>query len=74
MLTQDQAVEILKLLKTLPSEKVKEAADYIRFLRERYGKSNAVDENDAWSDDDLHDIVAASLDYSGQSPKKSRAR
>ena len=60
-----QTLEILDVLKTLPSEKVAEVKDFAVFLRERYGKSQIIDENDEWTDEDLQN---ASND--SRSPKK----
>jgi hypothetical protein len=31
------------------------------FLQERYGQRTAVDVSDAWSEEDLHDLMQASL-------------
>ena len=63
MLTQGQAEEILRALSVLPSDKVSEVRDFILFLKERYGLSNPVDESDAWTDEDLHDLTVAVLNY-----------
>jgi hypothetical protein len=65
MLTGTQAKEFLQALQTLPADKVAEAFDYLAFLRERYG-SKPVDVSDAWSDEDINDLVAASLDFAEQ--------
>ena len=35
--------------------------EFITFLQERYGKRTAVDVSDAWSEEDLHDLIRASL-------------
>lgn len=61
MLTEEQAREILRDLEGLPVEKVREAHDFIRFLRAQYGDKRATDESTAWSDEDLSDFTAASL-------------
>lgn len=66
MLTRDQAQEILRTLQMLPAEKLAEVYDYITFLRERYGKSRSVDVNDAWSDEDINELIAASLTHGEQ--------
>ena len=61
MVTRTQAREILEALSTLPTEKVAEVYDFITFLQERYGKRTAVDVSDAWNEEDLHDLIRASL-------------
>jgi len=66
MLTKRQAEEILLALRELPAEKVAEAQDFIRFLRERYGQGKALDEGDSWSEEDLRDLTTAALNYADQ--------
>lgn len=63
MLTKDQAKEILQALQALPADKLLEVYDYITFLRERYARRAFVDVSDAWSDEDISDLVAAALNY-----------
>ena len=63
-MTSLETIEILDVLKTLPSEKVNEVKDFAIFLRERYGKSTIIDENDEWTDEDLQDVTNASHSYS----------
>lgn len=63
MLTRTQAKEILLALQTLPSDKLVEVYDYIAFLRERYATRQSVNVSDAWSDEDINDLVVASLTY-----------
>ena len=41
--------------------------DYVLFLRNRYGYSEAVDESDAWTEDDMRDIGVASMNHALQS-------
>lgn len=65
-MTDSQTLEILDVLKSLPSEKVAEVKDFAVFLRERYGKSETVDESDEWSDEDLQDVSNASINYAGE--------
>ena len=60
-MTRAQAREILEALSTLPPEKVAEVCDFITFLQARYGRHTAVDVSDAWSEEDLHDLMQASL-------------
>lgn len=62
-MTNAQTLEILEVIKSLPSEKIDEVRDFAVFLRERYGKTEIVDESDEWTDDDLQDITNASLNY-----------
>lgn len=66
MLDKKQAEEILRALSALPTEKVAEAQDFILFLRARYGQQYTVDESDVWTDEDLHDLMAASLTHLNQ--------
>ena len=63
MVTRTQAKEILGALSTLPTEKVAEVYDFVTFLRERYGQRATVDVSDVWSEEDLHDLIRASLAY-----------
>ncbi|MGI8543358.1 MAG: hypothetical protein ACR2MD_07735 [Aridibacter sp.] len=62
-MSDTQTLEIINDLKTLPSEKVTEARDFIAFLRERYGKDENIDESDEWTDEDLRDVLITSLQY-----------
>jgi hypothetical protein len=62
-MTDSQTLEILDVLKSLPSEKVAEVKDFAVFLRERYGKSEIIDESDEWTDEDLQDVSTASINY-----------
>jgi hypothetical protein len=65
-MTDSQTLEILNVLKSLPSEKVAEVKDFAVFLRERYGKSEIIDESDEWTDEDLQDASNASFSYSNK--------
>lgn len=67
MVTRIQAREILDALLTLPPEKVAEVYDFVTFLRERYGQHTMVDVSDAWTEEDLDDLVRASLTYAERS-------
>jgi len=60
-MTDTQTLEILEVIKSLPSEKLDEVKDFAIFLRERYGKSEIVDESDEWTDEDLRDFSSASF-------------
>ena len=62
-MTDTQTLEILDVLKSLPAEKVGEVKDFAVFLRERYGKTEAIDESDEWTDEDLKDVTNAALNY-----------
>lgn len=66
MLTRRQAEEILRALSALPSEKVMEVQDFVLFLEEHYGHGKAVDESDAWTEEDLRDLTAAVLNHADQ--------
>ena len=66
IMTDTQTLEILKDLKTLPSDKLVEAKDFIAFLRERYGKTEIIDESDEWTEEDLRDVTIASLSYADE--------
>ena len=61
MVTRTQARDILQALSTLPTEKVAEVYDFVTYLQERYGQRTTVDVSDAWSEEDLHDLMRASL-------------
>jgi hypothetical protein len=67
MLDKKQAEEILRALSALPADKVSEAQDFILYLRERYGRRHTIDEGDAWTEEDLHDLAAASFAHLDQS-------
>ena len=58
-----QTLEILDVLKTLPTEKVDEVKDFAVFLRERYGKIEVVDESDEWTEEDLQEVTNASIGF-----------
>lgn len=60
---ETQTSEIVNALQTLPSEKIAEVRDFVMFLRERYGKPEAIDESDEWTEEDLREATSASLNY-----------
>ena len=62
-MTNTQTLEIVDLLKSLPSEKITEVKDFAMFLREKYKNTEVIDESDEWSDEDLQDAVFASTNY-----------
>lgn len=59
--------EIVQALVTLPTEKIREVRDYVWFLQTRYSAPGVPDTDDVWSDEDLADVVKASLTYASQS-------
>ena len=61
MLTKGQAEEILRTLKTLPSEKVEEVKDFVLFLKQHYVSEKAVDESDYWTEEDMRDLTTEVL-------------
>lgn len=63
MLKGREAEEILRALVALPEEQMREVQDFVPFLQERYGRQEATDESDAWTDEDLRDLAAAVLSY-----------
>lgn len=65
-MSDTQTLEILDVLKTLPSEKIAEVKDFAVFLRERYGKTETIDESDEWTDEDLQDVTTSALNYAGE--------
>ncbi len=65
-MTDTQTLEILDVLKSLPSEKIVEVKDFAVFLRERYGKAETIDESDEWTDEDLRDVSIATLRYADE--------
>ena len=62
-MTDTQTLEILEVIKSLPAEKIDEVKDFAIFLRERYGKTENIDESDEWTDEDLKDFALASFRY-----------
>ena len=61
MLTKSRAEEILRNLKTLPSEKIEEVLDFIFFLKQHYGNEKPIDERDYWTDEDIRDLTLSVL-------------
>lgn len=70
-MTNTQTLEILEVIKTLPSEKIDEVKDFAIFLRERYGKSEIIDESDEWTDEDLNDFSLSSFAYFEQTEQEN---
>lgn len=73
-MTDTQTLEILRDLKTLPSDKAAEVKDFVAFLRERYGKTENIDESDEWTDEDLREFAAASLRYADEIEETEEAQ
>jgi hypothetical protein len=61
--------EVVRALLTLPPERVTEVRDFVLFLQSRYRQT--VDVADAWTEDDIRDLVAASLAYGAGSSADS---
>jgi hypothetical protein len=66
MLTNEEAMEIIRTLSALPPDKVAAVRDFAHFLKERYGQPPPVDDSDAWTEEDLQDLTAAALRYAAQ--------
>jgi hypothetical protein len=64
MMSREQAEEILRVLNSLPAEKVEEVKDFALFLKAHYGQR--VDESTQWSDEDLRDWTSAALNYADE--------
>jgi hypothetical protein len=62
-----QLHEILRTLVKLPSDQVREVHDFVLFLEERYGEMASANVADDWSDEDIRDLVAASMTYAEES-------
>jgi hypothetical protein len=61
-----QLDKILRTLVKLPSDQLREVHDFVLFLEERYGELGTVSIADDWSDEDIRDLVAASIAYEEQ--------
>jgi len=59
VLTSEIAIEIIRTISALPPDKVDEVRDFINFLKERYGAATTVEYSEAWTDEDLNDLTAA---------------
>lgn len=57
--------QLVRAISTLPPEKVAEVYDFVLFLQGRYGRP-IVDSSDAWNEEDIRDLAAATLAYAGQ--------
>lgn len=56
----EQAIEILRVIRSLPPEKLDEVRDFALFLREKYAVEGYSDE---WSDEDMYEFSTASLTH-----------
>jgi hypothetical protein len=63
MLTRLQAAEIIRALRHLAPEKVREVRDFALFLKERSQRGQPVNESDEWTDEDIRDFLEASIEY-----------
>ena len=66
MTMTEEAMEIIRTLSTLPSDKVAELRDFACFLQARYGQAPPVESSEVWTDEDLQDLTAAALHYAAQ--------
>jgi len=64
---ESQLLQILEALRMLPAEQVREVRDFVLFLRERYGGTPFADFDDAWSEQDICDLTAATLTHAERS-------
>ena len=55
--------QIVQVLVELPPAKITDVRDYVLFLGNRYGYTQAVDETDDWTEEDMRDISMASMNY-----------
>ncbi|MGQ0543509.1 MAG: hypothetical protein ACT4O9_16960 [Blastocatellia bacterium] len=62
-MTNSQTLEVLNVLKGLPSDKIDEVKDFAVFLREKYGTQDTADISDEWSEEDLQEFAMASFEY-----------
>ena len=62
-MTETRTLEIMEAVRSLPTEKIDELRDFAVFLKEKYSKSEIIDESDEWSDEDYRDFSAASFAY-----------
>jgi hypothetical protein len=72
-MTDTQTLEILEVIKSLPSEKVDEVKDFAIFLRDHYAKNEMIGESDEWTEEDLRDFSSASFKYFEESEREDEA-
>lgn len=65
-MTKPDVADLIQILDTLPPEKVAEVIDFALFLQTRTHKL-PLHESTHWTDDDIQDLTAASLNYADQS-------
>ncbi len=63
MFTRRETEELLRALLSLPDEKARAVFDFVDYLKTRYARQTAIDQNDAWSDEDIRDLTAAVLHH-----------
>ncbi len=67
MLTRDEAAQIIRALRGLPAERVREVRDFALFLKERSQHPETIDESDEWTDEDIRDFLKSSSQYAEES-------
>lgn len=72
-MSEIQTLELIEAVKALPSERIDEVKDFAIFLKERYAKSEIIDDSDEWSDEDYADFSAASFAYFEKSEQEGDA-
>ncbi len=66
MLTTVQATEIIRHLSVLPPAKILEVKNFILALKEPHARDLAIDESEVWTDEDIRDLMAATLQHAEQ--------
>lgn len=67
MLTIAQAKTIINHLNILPPDKIFEVENYIIALKERYRLDTKIDDSEIWTDEDIQDLMAATLKHADHS-------
>lgn len=62
-MTETETLEIIRTIRSLPSDKIEELKDFAFFLREKYGNETLIDESDEWTEEDIEEFAAASSRY-----------
>lgn len=65
-MSKAQIEQLIKAISTLPPEKMTEVYDFVLFLQARYGRPAPADTSDVWSEEDIHDLITATLAYADQ--------
>lgn len=63
MLSQIQAIHILRNLKALPTSQLAQVEEFIQSLVSRNSHKTSEEDKTYWTDDDLEDITRAALGY-----------